>query len=280
MSGRVLLLVDLSYQCYRASAAHPMLSCDGAFTGGLYGFFQTFAKAVRDTGATHVGVGQDRKPYVRSRDYPEYKQLRKKARDEDLVRRHQESMPMILDALAAIGISPWGVDGFEFDDVAAHAVLAGRHRYERIWAASNDSDLWQLFGVENFACFNSEVSDAWNGHRLRKELDLTPEQYALSTALMGTHNDIEGIRGVGVKTARRAARDDPALLRQLRDKHGDVIERNLGLIRLPHAEFPGSALPPLREADPRDLYRALGRWDIQVTDSMARAVEQLQRGYM
>lgn len=275
MRPRVLLLVDLSYHVYRAAAAHPMLSSDGVFTGGLYGFFQSFAKAVRDTQATHVAICQDSKPYLRSRDYPDYKKLRKKAADEDLLERYTASTPLVLDALSAIGIKPWGVPGFEADDMIGWAAITQRHRFTRIIAGSNDSDLYQLFVLPNFATFNNEVKEAWDGERLARDLGLTPAEFMLATALQGTHNDIAGIEGVGVKKSRAAAKD-PALLRPLMSKHGDIVQRNLDLIRLPHREFPGSVMPPIRESTARDMYRALGRYDIEVTASMIAALDQIQ----
>src|SRR6188768_1899383 len=109
---RVLLCVDLSYQCYRASAANPHLTSRRVFTGGLYGFLMTMGKMIRETRATDVAFCQDVKPYLRSKTYPEYKQLRKKAADEELLERHKESMPMILECLQICGVKPWGVPGF------------------------------------------------------------------------------------------------------------------------------------------------------------------------
>lgn len=273
---RVLLLVDLSYQIYRASAAYPMLSSNGVFTGGLYGFFVSFAKAVRETQATHVVCCRDVKPYKRSLVYPQYKQLRKKNIDEDLKDRYEQSTPLVWKTLEAIGIDPWGVAGFESDDLIAYTALRQRHRFDQIIAASNDSDLWQLFdAVPNFAAFNKEIEELWNAKRLREEHGLTAEQFMLSTALMGTHNDIEGIPKVGEKTSRAAVKD-PAKLRKYMDSHGDLIRRNLDLIKLPHAEFRGHTPPALRESSPRDMYRALGRYDIEVTSSMVDALNQLQ----
>lgn len=274
---RVLLLVDLSYQVYRAAAAHPMLSSDGVFTGGLYGFFVSFAKAVRETRATHCVICRDTKPYVRSLVYPEYKQLRKKNRDDDLLQRYEESTPLVLEALRAVGLDPWSVPGFESDDLIAYLVGRDRHRYDRIIAASNDSDLWQLFGVENFAAFNKDIGDLWDGARLQGVHGLTPDEFMLATALQGTHNDIAGIPKVGEVTARKAVKD-PAKLRTFMATHQQLIERNLGLIKLPHADFPGGAPPAIRESTRRDMYRALGRYDIEVTSSMVDAIEQLQKG--
>lgn len=276
MTGRVLLLVDLSYQSYRASAAHPMLTdSSGRFTGGIYGFFQSVAKAVRETGATHLVACEDRKPYVRSAAYPEYKQLRKKTRDDDLLLRHNESMGYIARALDELSVPRWGADGFESDDMIGHAVLRHRNRFERVYAMSNDSDLFQLFWAPNFFVLAKGHEDLWDAEKLLRVHGLTPDQFMLSTALRGTHNDIAGIAGVGEKTGAKVVRD-PGLLRVYRSKYGDLIDRNLGLIRLPHPDFPGAELPRGGEASPRDMYRALGRYDIETTAFMVEALAQIQ----
>ena len=256
-----------------------MLSSNGVFTGGLYGFLVSFAKAVRETRATHCVICRDTKPYLRSRTYPEYKQLRKKNSDPELLERYEFSTPLVLDALKAIGIDPWGIPGFESDDLIGYLARRDRHRYDRIIAASNDSDLWQLFDdVPNFAAFNKDIADLWDGVKLRRVHGLTAAEYMLATALQGTHNDIAGIPKVGPKTANDAVKD-PAKLRALMASHSAIVERNLGLIKLPHPDFPLYVSPPrLRESSRRDLYRAMGRYDIEVTSSMVDAVDQLQKG--
>lgn len=274
---RVLLCVDLSYQVYRASAAHPMLTSRRTFTGGLYGFLQTFAKTVRETKATHVAFCQDRKPYLRSLDYPDYKRLRKANADEELLKMYKQSMSLVIDILEGAGMVIWGEDGFESDDMTAHCVMKYRHRFDRIYAASNDSDLFQLLWADNFYIYTKSIHDVWTRAGVMKEHGLTPDQFMLVTAMTGTHNDIAGITGVGPKTAKKAI-EDPALMRKWRDSHGAIIDRNLGLIKLPHPKFPGQlALPETthRFSD-RELYKSLGRYDIDVTSSMINAFEQIQ----
>ena len=107
---------------------------------------------------------------------------------------------------------------------------------------------------------------------------ISPADYMLMTALTGTHNDIAGIPKVGPVTALKAIKD-PALMRKWVESHGDIIKRNLDLIRLPHPEFPaGIRLPEHGGSfNPRQLYRSLGRYDIDVTSSMVKAFEQLLR---
>lgn len=279
---RVLLCVDMSYQVYRAAAAHPNLSCRRSgkhiFTGGLYGFLVTWAKTMRETRATHVAFGLDVKPYVRSLAYPQYKDLRKKAMDEDLKQKFAESFPMVLGALESAGLTAWGVPGFEFDDLVAHAVRKYRHRFDTIYAASNDSDIFQLFSyTDRFRVYRKDLATCMHRALLLKETGLTPEQYMLVTALMGSHNDVEGIPRVGEVTAIKAVKN-PALLRSYYAQHGALIERNLSLIRLPHAQFPqGERIPGPGPYNPRQMYRYLSVYDIDVTGAIERAFEQVIR---
>lgn len=273
----VLLAVDLSYQVYRASAAHPMLTSRRTFTGGLYGFLTTLAKTIRETRADRLVLCQDRKPYLRSLTYPDYKQLRKKNADDELLLMYSQSMKLVLEAIEVIGLPLWGVDGFESDDLIGHCVAQRRSRYDRIYAASNDSDLFQLLGCEHFFIYKDSIANLVSGSSLMKNKGLTPDQFMLATALQGTHNDIEGIPGVGEVRAAKAAKD-PALLRVLQDRWGPIIARNLSLIKLPHPEFPWQSAPPKlgRSFSAQALYRFCGRYDIDVTKAMLDSFDQVQ----
>lgn len=278
MRDAVLLLVDVSYQCYRACAAHPLLrDSDDNLTGGVYGFFQNLGKALRETEATSVVLCVDSKPYVRSLEYPDYKLLRKQTADPELAERVADQKPKVLAAMSALGWDAWGVPGFESDDLIGLAVLRERHRYRRIYAMSKDSDLYQLFDVvPHFAVYAKDIADIWDGARLMREHGLSGAEYAHATALMGTHNGVEGIAGIGIKKAMQAVKD-PARMRTLRGLHGDLIDRNRGLIRLPHAKLPRDSVPPPPRlgGHRKQLYLALGAHDIQTTASLIQEFERL-----
>jgi 5'-3' exonuclease len=267
----------MSYQVYRASAAFKMLTSGRTFTGGLYGFLITLAKTVRETQANRIVLCQDCKPYKRSETYPEYKLLRKKNQDSDLLDLYKESMPMVLDAMADFGFPIWGIPGFESDDLMGHIVRQHRSRFSMIYAASNDSDLWQLLDCDWFRVFSDSLKSMMSRELLMKKFGLTPAEFMLATALSGTHNDIAGIDNVGPGRSRAAIKD-PALMRKYRDGHNALIERNLELIRLPHALFPkDEPIPPrMKNFNARALYKWCGRYDIEVTKSMLDAFEQLQ----
>ena len=125
MRDKILLLVDLSYQSYRATSSHlDLTSADGTFTGGVYGFLVSLARTILDCEASHVVVCQDIKPYVRSKEYPDYKMLRrnvkKDARAEEIREKHLLSVPLICAAMEEVGIPLLGVAGFESDDCIAN----------------------------------------------------------------------------------------------------------------------------------------------------------------
>lgn len=277
MTPRVLLASDLSYQSYRATAVHRTLTSRGVFTGGLYGFLVSLAKQVKDTGATDLVVCLDLPPYRRSIEYPDYKLLRRQRGDDNLRELHKQSKALILDLLEALGVPVLGVPGFESDDCIAHLVRTYRHRFDFIYAASNDSDLFQLFSCHNFRCITGS-----GGYVDWLLLDkppwrTTPEEYKLVLAMTGTHNDVAGIPKVGEVTAMRALRE-PAMMRKYREQHGDLIDRNLRLIELPHSDFPATTRmprPAQRDFDPRFLYRWCARFDIEVQQSMVNAFEQV-----
>lgn len=272
--SRVLLCIDMSYQCYRAAASHPMLTSRRVFTGGLYGFWTTFGKIARETQATDVAFCQDVKPYKRSLAYPQYKQLRKKAADDDLLMMFSQSMKLILESMEESGLRVWGLPGYESDDLIGHCVMKYRHRFDRIYAASNDSDLWQLLWADSFRIYTKDIANIISLKTL-DAMGITPEQHKLMVALMGSHNDVEGIAGVGEKRALAAVKD-PALLRGYREKHGEMIDRNLELIQLPYDGFPRSASIPHHEGfNKRALYRFLGQYDIEITGSMSSAFDQI-----
>lgn len=276
--SRVLLCEDLSYQVYRATAAHPLLTSRRHFTGGLYGFFTSLAKTVRETRATDMIICQDRKPYRRSLDYPDYKRLRRKAADEELLALYKESMALVIEVLEVLQYPIWGVDGFESDDLIAYVVRKDRNRFASIYAASNDSDLWQLLDFTNFHMYTSGgIADIGKERAKLQELGLTPQEFMHATAMTGTHNDIEGIPRCGIVTATKALKD-PKLMRNFRSIYGSVIDRNLELIKLPHPDFPRGTVRPAWTAEfsERTLYRILGKYDIDCTASMVNAFRQLK----
>ena len=282
MTERRLLLVDFKNQAYRATAAHSGLFSGRVFTGGLYGFLVALCSAIRFIGATTVVCATDLPPYKRSRAFKEYKGDRTLPDDEEhkiLVMKGSAAMAQIKQVCELLGIPVWGVEGFEFDDVCAWATTYHRQRYSRIAAMANDSDLYQLFDVPAFCIYKGAKQGIYDRASFVEEFgELSRDQWIDVLSMTGTHNAVPGVDGIGPKTALKAVRDR-ARLRVIMDKHGDVIERNRELIRLPYAGFPSR--PMFDYADHssivlRDFARFCARFDIQTTSGMLEALQDLR----
>lgn len=272
---RVLLAVDVSNNIYKAAATNPSLVCDDRFTGGLFGFLHALAKAIIMTKATDLVLCWDSRPYVRSESYPEYKALRATNRDEELAAKARETEGYIKQLIEVLGLPTWAVSGFESDDLIALAVVKYRGRYGRIIAASNDSDLYQLFKYPTFAIWRGkggmyELEDFYSDYILE------PDQFVTMLSLTGTHNEVAGIKGVGDVTATRAC-SEPHFMRQLRIDHHEIIDRNAKLISLPHPQLPRRTCLPTKTSKfrDRDLLKFCARFDINVSQAMLDAFNQI-----
>ena len=275
-TDRVLICVDLSNAAYKAAAVNPGLTSGDTFTGGLYGFLIAVQKAISAVEATDIVICEDRKPYVRSQLYPAYKELRKTTRDPELYERAQETIGLIKQFIEVAGWPLWSVPGFESDDLIGHAVIKYRNRYKQVIAMSNDSDLYQLFKYPGFSIWKGKKGLYTKKSYEREWAGLSLEHLPTALALTGTHNDVEGVRGIGTVTAIGIV-SHPFKLRKALEQHADIIKRNLELIRLPHKDLPKDLLIPdyTRHFVERDLLRFCGRYDINITRSMCTAFERI-----
>ena len=274
--GKILLAVDVSNIVYKSCATHSTLFSEDTFTGGLYGFLQSIAKAVGDTGATKIVLCCDSKPYRRSLIYPEYKLLREDTKDLVLVENAKTTIVQIRELVKVVGWPIWAVPTFESDDLIAHATIYYRHRYDQIIAMSNDSDLYQLFQWPRFALYKGKKG-LYTHADYDKEWGLPAHELYLALAMIGTHNEVAGIKGIGQVTAKKMLLSDPAKFRATREKHLAVIERNEALIRLPHPEFPLTSQIPVYTCkyDERALQRFCARYEIQLQRWQSENFEKL-----
>lgn len=274
---KTLLAVDLSNILYKAVATHQVLKHAGEFTGGLYGFLVSVSKAINKVEATDILFCRDMRPYIRCTEYPQYKEDRQKTRDEDIYAKFVESMTQMVALCGNMGWPLWGIQGFESDDLIAKCVLS--RKWRRVVAMSNDSDLYQLLDFHSFGIYKSAAEPIYNYEQFFDEWQMTTRDYKLALAMMGTHNEIRGIAGIGKVTVKQVLRN-PHEYRRIREKHAELIDRNLHLIELPHPKFP-TDLPPPSSKFPfnyRNLIRHLAPYDIDVTASMMKAFERLSAG--
>lgn len=280
---RVLLVVDFKNQLYRATSAHQYLTAGRTFTGGLYGFIGSMCRAIEQFAVTSVAVATDSPPYLRKEQFTDYKGDRAAKKDEAaeiISKKVAVSAPLVKAFLEVGGIPFWEVKGHEYDDICAWAVKHYGARFDSVVAMTNDSDLYQLFYQHpNFVVSRSAKEAPVTLEAFRKQYpDITSSRLWVKVlSLTGTHNAVPGVGGIAMTTALKRLRD-PKKWRATLIEHCEVMERNRGLIELPHAAFPSD--PGLRlnthRAASTDVARWLDNYDVRMTASMATAFKQLR----
>lgn len=289
-----LLLVDFSNVLFRGLAMNDSLEdSEGRFTGGLYGFIIMLAAKIREHKPKSVIICLDSPPYHRQLVYEGYKGDREKPSKKTLDRvakglplektegvqvplsdLRQESLPYCRRFLDLMEIPVAEKQGYEADDMIAHFTRQLYHEFDEILIDSNDSDLYQLLDPEcKIACLKKsglytypDFLNEWDG--------ITQEQLITCLSMIGTHNAVEGIKGVGPKTAIKIVRS-LSKTQEIKDRYPGLIERNRELIVLPwggieNFELDNIFVPQFCE---RPLLNFLAEFDIKLTDKMTEAFE-------
>jgi len=215
-SDRPLLLLDAASMYFRAYHGIPdsVAAPDGTPVNALRGFLDMTARLVADRGPGGLVAcwDDDWRPSWRVDAVPSYKAHRVGADGgEDAPRTLRPQVPVIAEALAAVGVPRVGAPGCEADDVigtlTTRALAAGR----RVEVVTGDRDLFQLAGTgerpdDVLVLYTSrgirdlEVVD---GARLRERYGVADgDRYADLAVLRGDSSDgLPGVAGIGEKTA-------------------------------------------------------------------------------
>ena len=201
-----LLLIDGYSIASRAFYGVPDLTnSQGIHTNAVYGFINILLNTCASSKPSHIIVAFDvHEKTFRHKMYDAYKGTRKKMPEELL-----SQIPLLKEALNAMGIKTAQAAGFEADDIlGTYAKAAEREGCECV-ILSGDRDLLQLasettmimipktkaFGTETETYFAKDVEALYN---------VTPRQFIDMKALMGDSSDnIPGIPGIGEKTASK-----------------------------------------------------------------------------
>ena len=207
-----LYLIDsygLIYRSYFAFMARPLRNARGANVSALFGFFRSLVTLLDEGAPTPRGLERPRRlaaifdprgPTFRHEMYPEYKANRQKT-PEDL----HSQVPLVEEALRALGVSQLRVDRYEADDVIATLACACRAEGRECYIISSDKDLLQLVGG---GVFQLRPGKAGPGFELvgeaevKLEWSVEPAKVLDLLALTGDASDnVPGVRGIGDKTA-------------------------------------------------------------------------------
>ena len=186
-------------------------------------------------------------------------------------------LPLIYEALDYMGIKRAETTDCETDDViAAYALEYGKEN--EVYISSFDSDYFQLITDKvKIIRYRGQSSVVCDEEYIRCKYGVEPCRYLDLKCLVGdTSDNIPGIRGVGPKTAAklintigdisairaRSAEIDSEKIRLAIEDGGDIIERNLSLIRLGNAATMPYSLADIEFKNPRlrtmDVIRGIG----------------------
>lgn len=247
-----LLLVDGHYYAYRSFfAIRNLTNSRGEPTNAVFGFVKALRKMLADLRPESAAVVWDAGlPERRMTLLPAYKQQREEAPADLTVQ-----LPLIEQAVAALGVRNVRLDNHEADDlIASYAVAARASGCREVIIATNDKDIFSLVGegVSIYSTNKTDTGGAKEGVLLGPaEVEvrwgvppgLIPDVLALTGDAV---DNIPGVEGVGPKTAAKLVRahgrvallaENPSVVsnEKLRAKiaaAGDRLRDNLELVRL------------------------------------------------
>lgn len=270
-----LLVVDYANTVLRSLSVHSQLEWEGQITGGLYGFVSQLASQINKYKPSHILICKDSPPYLRSSLYPEYKADRKTAKKPDWYPAIRSTYAMVDMFLEHIHCPPWGIAGFEADDLIAAATEQHHDNYDQILVLSNDDDLYQLLCYSNILLLKKAGNMDYQSFKKEYPM-LEPQDWVTITAMAGTHNAVKGIERCGLKTAIKWFEyyQTTGVTHAKVQEHKDLIERNRGLIQLP-LQIKDYQIEKIQPQAPtiqtRNMMRYLSRYGISYTSTMDTA---------
>ena len=198
-----IVIIDGNSLINRAYYAiqRPMMTKDGTYTQGVYGFLSMLQKIMTDYNPSHMIVAFDRKaPTFRHIEYTDYKAGRKKMPDELAMQ-----LPILKDVLHAMGIFTYEIDGFEADDIMGTSVEMSENAGISAYVITGDKDALQLASDKTSVIITKKgISDfkLYDDAAMMEEYGFDHNAFIDFKALRGDASDnIPGIPGIGEKTA-------------------------------------------------------------------------------
>lgn len=199
------MIIDGHSLAFRAFYALPLESfrtADGQHTNAIHGFISMMLNLLSKEKPTHLAVAFDISRFsFRTREYPEYKGTRGETPPEFI-----GQVPLLQDALHAMGITTITKEDYEADDILATLAFQGSAQDFRVLVVSGDRDTIQLIDDNVTLLYPSKqgVSELtrYDAHKVFERYGVQPHQYPEIAALVGeTSDNLPGVPKVGEKTA-------------------------------------------------------------------------------
>ncbi|MDP4634583.1 MAG: DNA polymerase I [Pontimonas sp.] len=200
-----LMVIDghsLAFRAFYALPVDSFVSPDGQHTNAIHGFISMFLGLLKKENPTHVAVAFDISRYsFRTRIYPEYKATRGETPSEFI-----GQVPLLQEALAAMGVVTITKEDYEADDILATlAHQAGENGFD-VLVVSGDRDTFQLVNDRVTVLYPSARGVAelkrYTPSAVEERYGVPPHKYPDVAALVGeTSDNLVGVDKVGEKTA-------------------------------------------------------------------------------
>lgn len=200
-----LMIIDGHSLAFRAFFALPVENFhtrSGQHTNAIHGFIAMLINLLNNEKPDHIAVAFDISRHsFRTEEYPEYKGTRAETPPE-----FKGQIPLLQEALHAMGIRTLEKEGFEADDILATLATRGAEAGQRVLVVSGDRDTIQLVDDRVTLLYPSKqgVSQLtrYDAEKVFERYGVRPEQYPEIAALVGeTSDNLPGIPRVGEKTA-------------------------------------------------------------------------------
>ncbi len=157
-----------------------------------------------------------------------YKATRKDT-DESLV----SQFPLSREAIAALNLAGFELDGYEADDLIAHFTRLGRQKGLDVVIVTGDKDALQLVG-DGVKVLNESKDILYGPQEVKERWGVMPEQIPEIFSLMGDSSDnIPGVPGIGQKTAVKLIQEYGTLEKLL--QAAPTIKGKTGALLMEHA---------------------------------------------
>ena len=200
LSGRRVVIVDahsLIYQTFHALP--PMTSGRGLPVSAVYGFVGDMLELIERKRPDYLIAAFDKSEVTfRNELYDDYKAHREAMPDE-----LRQQIPLVRQAISAMGIGIMEQAGFEADDLLASVARRVEEAGGECLVVTSDKDCRQLI-TDRVRLYNIRKDREMDAQELQKEWGIRPDQVVDFQALVGDPVDnVPGIPLIGPKLARQ-----------------------------------------------------------------------------
>ena len=202
----LLVIIDGHAMVHRSWHAisirqHLSVSKTGEDVTAVFGFSNTFIKAIEEWAPTHCAIAFDLPtPTFRHLRFPEYKAQRPESPPELRAQFHR-----IKQLMEAFRVPIFEMEGFEADDVIGSLCRKAEEQRIETVILTGDTDTFQLVSPWVRVALHYSIQDrkVYDENEVRSRYGgLTPAQQSDLKALKGdTSDNIPGVPGIGDKTA-------------------------------------------------------------------------------